>query len=53
MHWIDLFYRAGLILAFLLVVDIAMDGKIDLPVVHLRINYRKAWNRVKRWLKWH
>jgi len=53
MNWIDLFYRAGCIMAFLLIVDIAMDGKIDLPVLHLHIKYRKAWKRLKGWLKWH
>ncbi len=51
MNWIALVYRASAIMALILLIDIAMDGKIDLPIFRVNIDYEKVWQRLKRVLK--
>lgn len=51
MNLIDVLYRASALMVLFLLIDIAMDGKIDLPVFIVNIDFEKAWQRLKKVLK--
>jgi hypothetical protein len=47
----EIIYRAALFLSLIYTLDYALDGKLDLPHKYVEINYRRAWERILKFLR--